>query len=203
MIIPSWRDGWRRVLAAPAVVAGVFSLTLLAALPMAVTMRGMIQAHLAQPRGGRGGRWRELRLVAEFTSQACGLGTTFACRPGCATIDSISSLFDPQEDVLQVAAALITYLLAWTFLCGGILDRYARQRRTRAHGFFAASGVFFWRFLRLALISAIFYGFLFAYVRGGLLDDAFTRLTRTCQWSAKRSSGGLRSTRSLAWRCWR
>ena len=34
------------------------------------------------------------------------------------------------------------YMLAWIFLMGGILDRYARGRRLGAHGFFAASGVF-------------------------------------------------------------
>jgi hypothetical protein len=39
-------DGWRRVFAAPAVLLGVFALTLLLALPLAVTMRGLLQAHL-------------------------------------------------------------------------------------------------------------------------------------------------------------
>ena len=32
--------------------------------------------------------------------------------------------------------------IGWTFLAGGIIDRYARQRPTRAHGFFAAGGVY-------------------------------------------------------------
>ena len=53
----------------------------------------------------------------------------------------------------MLAAAVATYLLVWIFLSGGVLDRYARQRPTRAHGFFAAAGVFFWRFLRLGLVA--------------------------------------------------
>ena len=41
-----WRDGWKRVLAAPALVAGVFALTFLLALPLVITLRGMLAAHL-------------------------------------------------------------------------------------------------------------------------------------------------------------
>jgi hypothetical protein len=77
-----------------------------------------------------------------------------------------------------VAAALAAYLIVWTFLSGGILDRYARQRATRAHGFFAAAGVFFWRFLRLAAIAGVVYWFLFTEVHGWLFDDLYPRLTR-------------------------
>ena len=77
-----------------------------------------------------------------------------------------------------IAGALGAYLLLWTFLVGGILDRFARQRPTRAHGFFAASGAFFWRFLRLALASGLVYWFLFSYVHEWLLDDLYTRATR-------------------------
>src|SRR4051812_11624214 len=41
-------------------------------------------------------------------------------------------------------------LLLWAFLSGGILDRYARRRATRAHGFFAACGAHCGAMLRLA-----------------------------------------------------
>ena len=169
------------MLQAPAVLAGVFVMTLLAALPLALTLRGMIEAHL-----GRSlvagvvadavdyGWWRE------FSSSASGLGATFS--PSiigfAATLDNISSVLEAQRESFPVAAALAAYLLVWTFLSGGILDRYARQRPTRAQGFFAASGVFFWRFLRLALVAGAAYWFLFSYVHPWLLDDLYTRLTR-------------------------
>jgi hypothetical protein len=60
------------------------------------------------------------------------------------------------------------YVVLWVFLAGGILDRYARNRPTRSAGFFAASGVFFFRFLRLAVIAGLVYWFLFAYVHAWL-----------------------------------
>ena len=64
------------------------------------------------------------------------------------------------------------------FLSGGVLDRYARQRPTRAHGFFAAAGVFFLRFLRLGVVAAVVYWFLFAYVHEQLFDEWYVRATR-------------------------
>lgn len=181
MILSSWRDGFKRVFAAPAVVAGVFLITLLAALPLAITMRGMIDAHLGRSlrseavAGGVDNDWWQ-----EFTFQTSGLGTTFT--PSvigfATTLDSVSSVLDGRPQQVQVAGALAIYLVAWTFVSGGILDRYARQRRTRAHGFFAASGVYFWRFLRLGVIAGIVYWFLFAYVHKWLFDDLYTWLTR-------------------------
>ena len=196
LVAGSWRDGFGRVLRAPAVLAGVFVVTLAAALPLAVTLRGAIEAHLgrslvadAAADGVNYDWWQE------FSSQAAGqgntalgatalgttgLGSTFS--PSiigfAATLDNISSVLDAQREASPVAAALAAYLLVWTFLSGGILDRYARQRPTRAHGFFAASGVFFWRFLRLALVAGTAYWFLFAYVHVWLFDDLYDWLTR-------------------------
>lgn len=169
------------MLAAPAVLAGVFVVTLAAALPLAVTLRGAIEAHLGRSLAADAaadavdyGWWQE------FSSQASGVGTTFS--PSiigfAATLDNISSVLEAQRTIALVAAALAAYLLIWTFLSGGIVDRYARQRPTRAHGFFAASGVFFWRFLRLALVAGTAYWFLFAYVHAWLFDDLYDWLTR-------------------------
>src|SRR3954454_24112339 len=46
-------------------------------------------------------------------------------------------------------------LLISTFLFGGILDRYARRRPTRARGFFAACGAHFGAILRTWLIVCL------------------------------------------------
>lgn len=62
------------------------------------------------------------------------------------------ALADPLGPFDVVWAA---YLAAWLFLAGGMIDRYARDRPTRSDGFFAASGVFFFRFLRLAIVFSI------------------------------------------------
>ena len=181
MVVRSWRDGFRRVRQAPAVLAGVFAMTLLAALPLALTLRGLIEAHLGRSLvADAAADAVDYDWWQEFSSSAPGLGTTFS--PSiigfAATLDSISSVLEAQRESLPVAAALAAYLLVWTFLSGGILDRYARQRPTRAHGFFAASGVFFWRFLRLALVAGAAYWFLFSYVHVWLFDNLYTRLTQ-------------------------
>jgi hypothetical protein len=176
MILEAWRDGLARLLRAPAVLGGVFVLTLVAALPLAMTMRSTIEAHL--------GRSLAANVAAdavnydwwqEFMSQASGLGTTFtpAVIGFAATLDSLSGIADAREPIMPIAGALAAYLLVWLFLSGGILDRYARQRPTHAHGFFAACGVFFWRFLRLGLIAGAVYWALFTYLHRWLLDDAY------------------------------
>ena len=181
VILRSWFDGFRRVFAARAVIVSVFLVTLLAALPLAITMRGMIEAHLGRSlrsdavADGADNDWWQ-----EFTAQASGLGTTFT--PSvigfATTLDSVGSVLDARPQQVQVAGALAIYLGVWVFLSGGVLDRYARQRPTHAHGFFAAAGVFFWRFLRLGIIAAIVYWFLFTYVHKWLFDDLYPWLTR-------------------------
>ena len=179
MILAAWLDGFGRVRRAPTLAAGVFVLTLAAALPLAIVMRGTLAAHLGNSLAANTAAdavnddwWQE------FASQASGLGTTFtpAIIGFAATLDSVSSVFDARGPIAPIAGAIAAYLLVWVFLSGGILDRYARQRRTHAHGFFAACGVFFWRFLRLGLIAGAVYWTLFAYVHRWLLDDAYEKL---------------------------
>jgi hypothetical protein len=48
--------------------------------------------------------------------------------------------------------AFLTSFLFWTFVSGGVLDRYARNRPTRGTGFFAACGRHVGPLIRLALI---------------------------------------------------
>ena len=179
--LSSWRNGWKRVLAAPWIALGVFALTFLLALPLAITMRGLLASHLSgslaaeTAASGINYDWWQ-----EFTAQATGLGTTFT--PGiigfATVLDNISGVLDARARVAPLAAALVLYLAGWAFLSGGILDRYARQRPIRAHGFFAASGVYGFRFLRLAVVAGLVYWWLFAYVHPWLFDTQFDKLTR-------------------------
>ena len=156
-------------------------MTLAAGVPLAIALHEAIQAHLgrslaaASVADGTNYDWWQ-----EFASQASGAGATFspAIIGFASTLDNLSTLLDAQGNAAPVAAAIAVYLLAWIFLTGGILDRYARQRPTRAFGFFGASGRFFWRLLRLAVIAGLVYWLLFAYVHRWLLDDAYARLTR-------------------------
>ncbi len=144
-------------------------------------MRATIAAHLGRSlMADRAADGVNYDWWQEFMSQASGIGTTFT--PSvigfAATLDNLSSVLDGRPEILSITAALAVYLMVWTFLSGGIIDRYARQRATRADGFFAAAGVFFWRFLRLTAIAGIVYWFLFTQVHGWLFDDLYPRLTR-------------------------
>jgi hypothetical protein len=181
MLFNVWLDGWRRVAAAPAIVAGVFALTFALAWPLALTMRGLLETHLGrslmaeQAADGVSYDWWQ-----EFTAQAGGLGATFTPTiiGFAATLDNVSSLLDGQREVAAVMGAVALYLVVWTFLAGGILDRYARQRPTRQLGFFASSGVYFFRFLRLAVVAGLVYWWLFTYVREWLFSERLEAFTR-------------------------
>jgi hypothetical protein len=177
----AFADGLRRVVAAPAVLAGVFVMTFLLALPLALTLRGLLEGHL-------GSSLASVEVAdavnydwwQEFTAQATGLGTTFT--PSvigfAAVLDNLSGIFDAQGEIVSIAAALATYLFGWLFLSGGILDRYARQRPTRAHAFFSACGVYFFRFLRLGIVAGLAYWFLFTSVHDWLFADLFADVNR-------------------------
>jgi hypothetical protein len=178
----SFSEGWTRLRSAPGLLLGVYAMTVVLALPLAITMRGLLQAHLGaslaaeEAANGVNYDWWQ-----EFTSQATGLGTTFSPTiiGFAATLDNISSLLDAHREIAPIAGALALYLLSWTFLVGGVIDRYARQRPVRAAGFFAASGVHFFRLLRLAVVSGFVYWWLFAYVHPWLFLEWFPARTRT------------------------
>lgn len=51
---------------------------------------------------------------------------------------------------------LLMSAVFWMFVSGGVLDRLARNRPTRTAAFFSASGVHWFRFLRLDALMAVF-----------------------------------------------
>jgi hypothetical protein len=174
-------DGIRRVNRAPAILCGVWLLTLALSVPLGLAMRSQIAQHLGSSlaadtaASGVNYDWMQ-----EFGDQATGVGATL--KPTVigagAVLDNLSSFVDNVHRPIVILAAAGAYLVLWLFVAGGIIDRYARERPTRAHGFFAASGVFFFRFLRLAVVMLIVYGFLFGYVHPWLFDDLYPRITR-------------------------
>ena len=181
MIVASFLSGLKRTVSAPAILVGVCLVTGAMTVPLALTVRGMVQDHLgaslaanAAADGVNYDWWQE------FMPQAAGLGTTLtpAVIGFASVLYNVSSLLDGERRIAPIAGALGAYLLVWTFLLGGIVDRYARQRPTRSHGFFAASGVFFLRFLRLAIVAGLTYWFLFAVVHEWMFNDWFRAVTQ-------------------------
>ena len=176
----AWREGMRRVNRAPAVLLGVWALTLLVSLPLTAVVRGMLAQHLGSSlaadtaASGVNYDWMQ-----EFSDQATGLGVTF--KPTIigfgAVLDNLSAFMDDIERPVVIVGAASFYILLWIFVAGGVIDRYARDRATRAHGFFASSGVFFFRFLRLAAVQWIVYAFLFGWMHPWLFDRLYPRMT--------------------------
>jgi hypothetical protein len=174
-------DGIRRVGHAPAILAGVWLLTLIVGLPLAVSMQASLREHLGaslaadSAASGANSEWMQ-----EFADQASGVGVTF--KPTIigfgAVLDNLSAFLDHTARPLVIVGAAGTYIVLWLFVAGGIIDRYARDRATGVHGFFSASGVFFFRFFRLGLVMLAVYGLLFGYLHPWLFDRVYPRLTR-------------------------
>lgn len=77
-----------------------------------------------------------------------GIGRVAAAPAVLAGTIGIVGMYGAAHDVRHAIGAL----LLWAFLSGGILDRYARRRATRARGFFGACGTHFGAMTRLGAI---------------------------------------------------
>lgn len=176
----AFRDGIRRVNGSLVLLLGLFAVTLLLALPLSLALRTMLEAHLgaslaadAAASGVNYDWWQE------FLGQAAGLGTTFL--PSIigfgAVLENVSGLLDNLPLAATISGVTAAWLIVWSFLSGGVLDRYARNRPTRSHGFFAACGTHFWRFLRLGVFALVGYYVLFAVVHPFLFETVYTRAT--------------------------
>lgn len=174
-------DGWRRVAAAPAVWVGVWLLAGAVTLPAALALGHVLADDLgssfyanAMLQGVDWGWWQE------FLSRHPGMSGLF--RPSiigfAAVVQDASDFVDATAPPAWIALIALVFGALWVFLLGGILDRYARQRRLGSYAFFGGCGTFFWRFLRLAVIVALLYGFLFGLLHSWLFDSAYPWLTR-------------------------
>ncbi len=166
---------------APVILVCVFGVTFLTALPFSLMMRRALASHLGNSMvSAQVARGVNVQWWSEFIRQAGPLGQTFQTTiiGFASALDNISLLADGQRRPASILWAGALYLLLWLFLSGGILDRFARARPTRTHEFFAACGVYFTRFLRLAPFIAIAYYVLFAVVHPLLFDDLYEVLIR-------------------------
>ena len=189
----AWREGARRVNRAPAILIGVWALTLLVSVPLTLALRAMLAQHLGSSlaadtaASGVNYDWMQ-----EFSDQATGLGTTF--KPTIigfgAVLDNLSGFVDNTPRPAPIVAAASVYIGLWIFVAGGIIDRYARDRATRASGFFAGAGGFFFRFLRLAAVQWIVYAVLFGVLHPWLFNTLYSRFTR--EMTAERNAFAVR-----------
>jgi hypothetical protein len=177
----AWRDGWRRAIAAPSLVAGIWLATLAVALPLALVLRSTLAAHLGsslaaeQAATSVNGDWWN-----EFLAQASGLGQTFvpAITGFAAVLQNASAVADAAPVPGLIAIAIAANLAVAIFLTGGTLDRLARDRPIGSHGFLVACGLYFPRLLRLGVVAGLCYWALFAWLHAWLFDSLYVTLTR-------------------------
>jgi hypothetical protein len=179
--VAAFRTGLRRASGAPTLLAGLCAVTLLVTLPLSVVIREAIEVHIgrslaadALDAGVDYGWWQE------FSAQASGLAATFvpSIIGAGAVMENLSALLDNSQLAVTLGTVTIAWMVIWSFLAGGAMDRLARARRTRSPGFFAACGTHFWRFLRLGILAWFGYAVLFGYVHGWIFESAYGSLTR-------------------------
>ena len=179
-MLKAWFAGVRRVGRAPAILLGLWVITVALSVPLALDVRSRIQGQLGNSlEAETAATGVNYDWLQEFMGQANGLSTTVS--PSvvgfAAVLDNLSAFLDATLRPAIVVSAAAGYLLVLTFLSGGIIDRYARDHVVRAAGFFTICGVFFFRFLRLGIIAAAAYGFLFGSLHPFLFDTLYPRLT--------------------------
>ncbi len=187
------RDGIHRVNSAPALLLGVWMMTLLVSVPLTLEMGGQIAAHLdASHEANAAARGVNHDWMQEFRGQASGVGTTFspAVIGFAAPLDNLSAFVDQERRPLLIVAAVVLYLALWTLVAGGVIDRYARDRATHVEGFLWASGVYGVRLLRLGIVAALAYGLLFRVLHPWMFGTFFRDLTRDL--TAERSAFAVR-----------
>jgi len=181
VVLRAWTGGWRRVAGAIGMGLAMYALTFALALPFAAMLRDQITTQLGSSlMAGPVADGVSYDWWTEFTARATGLGATFtpAIIGFASTLDALSRVVDARYPPKALLWLLVAYLGLWTVASGGIVDRYARQRPTRAHGFFSASGRLFFRLGRLAAAAGLVYWVLFRYVHPWLFLDLYRDLTR-------------------------
>jgi hypothetical protein len=176
----AFREGLGRVRRAPALVVGVWMSTFVLALGPALVLRSMIEDHIGSSlMAEAAGAGVNFDWWNEFLAQASGIGQTFvpAILGFAAVLENLSRLADNRALPPVLTVIVAGQLLVSLFLAGGLLDRLARDRAVGAAAFFSACGVWTGRFLRLALIAAPLYVFLFMHVHHWLLDHLYERWT--------------------------
>jgi hypothetical protein len=132
-------EGWRRVLRAPAAVTGTLVTIWVSSRLVAVALSAPSGYVTMESFPATAGQWmvafeRELR---NFTA---------------VVTPDISPFFQTGAIPPAIIAATCVQTGLWLFLSGGLIDRFARARPIRTAAFFAAAGVYFFRFLRLVAI---------------------------------------------------
>jgi len=92
-------------------------------------------------------------------------------------LKNLSAVADTSAMPAVIAVTVVSYMLVSLFLAGGVIDRLARDHDLGAGAFFSACGVYFVRFIRLGVVTAIVYSALFGLYHPWLFDRVYPALT--------------------------
>ena len=174
-VLGAFLEAWRRVLGAPAVTASLLAAVWILAQPLAIALESSLDRQFVVTLALFGPDPEGTSVAAERARE---LGRMIDRELGFFGSPSAVSEWlrvDPLNPVIAGAAA--ASIAFWLFLSGGILDRFARARPIRTAAFFAACGVFFVRFLRLAVLIGAAYFVLFRWVYPFLFEALFSLFT--------------------------
>lgn len=180
-IIKSLGKGLWRALTSPGLALGLWLVNVVVALPAAVVMSRSIESSLGSSQVYETMQEGfDMGWYGEFESRAKGLETTFT-----PTVLGAGAMYNNLEAWLSggmfqwfsgIVGMGALYALIWTFLLGGVLERLGPSRGGSKR-FFSAGGRFFFRFLRLAVLSAVLYygvyrlgGWLFGWIESAIRD---------------------------------
>jgi len=179
-VLSAFIDGLNRVKRAPWLVIGVWLSTLLLALPLTLILQEQIAGHLGSSMAATAAAdgvnydwWNE------FLAQTSGVGASFvpAILGFAAVLKNLSAVADTSAMPAVIAVTVVSYMLVSLFLAGGVIDRLARDHDLGAGAFFSACGVYFVRFIRLGVVTAIVYSALFGLYHPWLFDRVYPALT--------------------------
>jgi len=162
--------GFRRCFAAPGMVLALWWVNLLVAMPAALLMSASLRRSIGSSlihqklRDGFDTPW-----FGEFAAAARGIEQAFTpsrLMPA-AFLDNLEDwLTGALFDKLPLLVILgLFYAAIWALLLGGVLRRLAGERLGIA-GFLRDGGRFFWRLLRLAVLSGLLYAAVYGLQRG-------------------------------------
>ena len=155
--------GLGKVLASPSLVLWLWIVNLVVALPFAALMASSlgesIGDSLVEEKLRRG---FDMGWYGEFSAEAKGIEQTFtpSIVGAGAFFDNIEAWFNGK--LFELTPGLVgvgmVYALVWTLFLGGIFHRFSPGAGLfRLGEFFNQGGAFFFRYLRLALVSAVLY----------------------------------------------
>jgi hypothetical protein len=175
--------GFWRVVSSPGLIVWLWLVSVAVTLPLTWVMSESIQSSL----GGslvsdKLGEGFDMGWFGEFESGAKGIETTFT-----PTVTGAGAFYNNLEawfsgSLFQMYPGLvglgILFALLWALFLGGVLERYSgSEGMFNLSRFFATGGRFFFRFVRLAVISGVLYylvyrlgGWLLGWVETSTLD---------------------------------